>query len=114
MRIIDAIEHYNVPTQNTHAPHFSSNEENIRENIRNGSLDECIVEIELQARGVEFNDTNMPPEIARVQESFSKMFSIMGKEESKKEVTVAEAKEILRQEAADKLLKHDQMKREAL
>jgi len=38
----------------------------------------------------------------------------MGKEDTKKEVTVAEAKEILAQEASDKLLNHDQMKREAL
>lgn len=114
----EAIEHYVIDTLTqkllSNSSQFSSNEEEIRENIRNGTLDECIVEIELQARGVEFNDTNMPPEIARVQESFSKMFSIMGKEESKKEVTVAEAKEILRQEAAEKLLNHDQMKREAL
>lgn len=114
----EAIEHYVIDTLTqkllSNSSQLSSNEEKIRENIRNGTLDECIVEIELQARGVEFNDTNMPPEIARVQESFSKMFSIMGKEESKKEVTVAEAKEILRQEAAEKLLNHDQMKREAL
>jgi len=114
----EAIEHYVIDTLTqkllSNSSQFSSNEEEIRENIRNGTLDECIVEIELQARGVEFNDTNMPPEIARVQESFSKMFSIMGKEESKKEVTVAEAKDILRQEAAEKLLNHDQMKREAL
>ncbi|HLD24086.1 MAG TPA: ATP-dependent protease ATPase subunit HslU [Sulfuricurvum sp.] len=114
----EAIEHYIIDTLTqkllSNTSHFSSNEEEIRENIRNGTLDECIVEIELQARGVEFNDTNMPPEIARVQESFSRMFSIMGKEEGEKEVTVAEAKEILRQEAADKLLNYDQMKREAL
>lgn len=114
----ETIEHYVIDTLTQKllcdSSHLSSSEEKLRENIRKGTLDETIVEIELQARGVEFNDTNMPPEIARVQESFSKMFSIMGKEESKKEVTVAEAKEILRQEAADKLLNHDQMKREAL
>jgi len=114
----DAIEHYVIDSLTkkllSNSSHFSSDEENIRENIRNGTLDESIVEIELQARGVEFNDTSMPPEIARVQESFSKMFSIMGKEEGKKEVTVAEAKEILRQEGADKLFNYDQIKREAL
>ncbi|MBV5321867.1 MAG: ATP-dependent protease ATPase subunit HslU [Sulfuricurvum sp.] len=92
----------------------SLNESELREQVRDGEWDGHIVEIELQARGVEFNDTNMPPEIARVQESFSRMFSIMGKEESSKKVTVAEAKEILRQEASEKLLNHDQMKHEAL
>ncbi len=123
----EAIEHYILDTL-THKllpepSHFMSNEEKvtyeatkaeIRENILRGNLDESIVEIEIPTRGIEFNDTNMPPEIARVQESFSKMFSVMGKEETKKEICIAEAKEILRQEAAEKLLNHDQMKREAL
>ncbi|WP_295056071.1 HslU--HslV peptidase ATPase subunit [Sulfuricurvum sp.] len=123
----EAIEHYIIDTLarklHSEAPIFPNGEEKARyetskshlsEKIRNGEMDECIVEIELSKGGIEFNDTNMPPEIARVQESFSKMFSVMGKEENKKEVTVAEAKEILRQEAAENLLNHDQIKREAL
>ncbi len=114
----EAIEHYVLDTLTqkllSDPAYLSSDETALRELIRNGTMDGHIVEIELQARGVEFNDTNMPPEIARVQESFSKMFSVMGKEDTKKEVTVAEAKEILAQEASDKLLNHDQMKREAL
>lgn len=114
----EAIEHYVLDTLTqkllSDPAYLSSDETTLRELIRNGTMDGHIVEIELQARGVEFNDTNMPPEIARVQESFSKMFSVMGKEDTKKEVTVAEAKEILAQEASDKLLNHDQMKREAL
>jgi len=123
----EAIEHYIIDTL-THklhsdAPHFPTEEEKARhetsklelsQKIRNGEMDDHMVEIELSARGIEFNDTNMPPEIARVQESFSKMFSVIGKEENKKEVSVAEAKEILSQEAAEKLLNHDQIKREAL
>lgn len=123
----EAIEHYIIDTlaRKLHSgvPLLPNGEEKARyetsksqliEKIRNGEMDECIVEIELSKGGIEFNDTNMPPEIARVQESFSKMFSVMGKEENKKEVTVAEAKEILRQEAAENLLNHDQIKREAL
>ena len=42
------------------------------------------------------------------------MFSVMGKEESKKEVTIKEAKELLRQEASETLLNQEQIKREAL
>lgn len=123
----DAIEQYVIDTlTNKLLPepsHFSSDEQKIeyetskiqvKEKIINGILDETIIEIDLPSRGIEFNDTNMPPEIARVQESFSKMFSVMGKEENKREVSVAEAKEILAQEASEKLLNHDQMKREAL
>jgi len=123
----DAIEQYVIDllTRKLYSapPHFPTAEEKARheaskdelsEKIRSGKMDDHIVEIELSAGSIEFNDTNMPPEIARVQESFSKMFSVIGKEENKKEVTVAEAREILRQEAADKLLNHDQIKREAL
>jgi ATP-dependent HslUV protease ATP-binding subunit HslU len=114
----DSIENYVLDTliqklQSLPSTH-SLNESKLREQIRAGEWDKQSVEIELQSHGIEFNDTNMPPEIARVQESFSRMFSIMGKEESSKKLTVAEAKEILRQEASDKLLNHDQMKHEAL
>lgn len=123
----EAIEDYVIDTLtrklHPEPPHFPTEEEKARqeasrsllsEKIRNGEMDDALVEIELSHGGIEFNDTNMPPEIARVQESFSKMFAVMGKEESKKELSVAEAKMILAQEAAEKLLNHDQMKREAL
>lgn len=93
---------------------YESAKNELKEKILNGRMDENLVEIEISSRGIEFNDTNMPPEIARVQESFSKMFSVMGKEESKKELRIAEAKMILRQEAAEKLLNYDQIKQEAL
>ncbi|MGD9969290.1 MAG: HslU--HslV peptidase ATPase subunit [Sulfuricurvum sp.] len=94
---------------------YDTSKERMKQRILSGEMDNKTIEIDLpKTNGVEFNDTNMPPEIARVQESFSKMFSVMGKEDSKKEVTIKEAKEILRQEAAEKLLNHDQIKREAL
>lgn len=93
---------------------YESAKSELKDKILNGTMDEHLVEIEISSRGIEFNDTNMPPEIARVQESFSKMFSIIGKEESKKELRIAEAKTILRQEAAEKLLNYDQIKQEAL
>lgn len=94
---------------------YDTSKERMKQRILSGEMDNKTIEIDLpKTNGIEFNDTNMPPEIARVQESFSKMFSVMGKEDSKKEVTIKEAKEILRQEAAEKLLNHDQIKREAL
>jgi len=123
----EAIEHYVLDTLTRkllpEPEHFASDKEQVqyetakiemKAKILRGDMDAAVVEIELPKGGIEFNDTNMPPEIARVQESFSKMFSVMGKEEAKKELSVAEAKEILAQEASDKLLNHDQMKREAL
>ncbi|MDD3770119.1 ATP-dependent protease ATPase subunit HslU [Sulfuricurvum sp. IAE1] len=93
---------------------YTASKERMKERIANGEMDERTIEIDLPKGNVEFNDTNMPPEIARVQESFSRMFSVMGKEDSKKEVTVKEAKEILRQEASETLLNQEQIKREAL
>lgn len=106
--VIDTILSKLTSLQNT----FSTDE--MREKLLSGELDSSIIEIDLPIGNIEFNDTNMPPEIAKVQESFSKMFAVMGKEDNKKEVTVKEAKELLRQAAADNLLNHDQIKREAL
>lgn len=93
---------------------YNDSKERMKARIVNNEMDDRVIEIDMPKSGIEFNDTNMPPEIAKVQESFSKMFTVMGKEEQKKEVTVKEAKTLLRQEAADKLLNHDQIKREAL
>lgn len=94
---------------------YQEAKERMRERILSGEMDALMIEIDLpKSGGVEFNDTNMPPEIAKVQESFSRMFSVMGKEETKKEVSVKEARELLRHEASEKLLNHDQIKREAL
>ncbi|MCK9373879.1 MAG: HslU--HslV peptidase ATPase subunit [Sulfuricurvum sp.] len=123
----EAIEEYVIDTILSKLlpspPHFSNDtkkqeydhsRERMRAKLLSGELDSRIIEIDLPKGNLEFNDTNMPPEIAKVQESFSKMFSVMGKEESKKEVTVKESRELLRQVAADNLLNHDQIKREAL
>ncbi len=123
----DAIEQYVLDTitrkllpepshfaSETKKAEYDASKERMRERILSGEMDERMIEIDLPKSSVEFNDTNIPPEMARVQESFSRMFAVMGKEENKKEVSVAEAKEILRHEGAEKLLNHDQIKREAL
>jgi len=93
---------------------YDSLKSKMTEKIKNGEMDDKVIEIDIPNNTIEFNDTNMPPEIAKVQESFSKMFSVMGKEDTKKEVSVKEAKELLRQEVAERLLNHDQIKRDAL
>jgi len=79
-----------------------------------GELDDKTIEIELEKIHIEFNDTNLPPEMAKVQESFSKVFSQMNREENKKEVTVKEAKSILRSEASAKLVDSASINAEAL
>lgn len=112
----DAIENYVMDTISSKLSQLDNtlSAEAMRNKIASGELDAWVIEIDLPKGYIEFNDTNMPPEIAKVQESFSKMFAVMGKEENKKEVTIKEAKELLRQAASENLLNHDQIKREAL
>jgi len=83
--------------------------------VESGEMDDKIIEIELDSNStIEFNDTNLPPEMAKVQESFSKVFSTLNKEDKKKEVTVKDAKVLLRQEASAKLLDMNSLTAEAL
>lgn len=93
---------------------YAKSKERMKERLLRGDMDDKTIEIDLPKLSVEFNDTNMPPEMAKVQESFSKMFSNFNKEEAKKEVTVKEAKEILKTEAADKLLDMEAIRAKAI
>jgi ATP-dependent HslUV protease ATP-binding subunit HslU len=82
--------------------------------IESGEMDDKIIELEIEKLNIEFNDTNLPPEMAKVQESFSKVFATINKEDNKKEVTVKDAKTLLRQEASTKLLDMTSVNAEAL
>ncbi len=82
--------------------------------VINGEMDDRIIQIEFDKIHIEFNDTNLPPEMAKVQESFSKIFETMNKEDKKKDVTVKDAKELLKHEAASKLLDMVSINNEAL
>ena len=87
---------------------------NMEKSVISGDMDDKIIELEIQKIQVEFNDTNLPPEMAKVQESFSKVFSQMNKEDNKQEVTVKDAKSILKLEASSKLLDSININAEAL
>jgi ATP-dependent HslUV protease ATP-binding subunit HslU len=93
---------------------YADSRERMRERVINGEMDERVIEIEMPQGGVEFADTNMPPEMAKMQESFSKMFSTLSKEKLKKEVKVIDAIGILDAEASEKLLDMDAIRSEAL
>jgi len=83
--------------------------------VEAGEMDDKVIEIDIEPNiSVEFNDTNLPPEMAKVQESFSKVFSTLNKEENKKELSVKDAKTVLRQEASAKLLDMNSVTAEAL
>jgi len=82
--------------------------------VESGEMDERTIELEIDKVNIEFNDTNLPPEMAKVQESFSKVFATINKEDNKKEVSVKDAKILLRQEASHKLLDMTHIHAEAL
>ncbi len=82
--------------------------------VQAGDMDERRIEIEIAKINVEFNDSNLPPEMVKVQDSLSQMFTSMNTNSTKKEITVKEAKESLKHEAIDKLLDQEAIRVEAL
>jgi len=88
--------------------------EAMEKRVESGEMDDKTIELEFDKIHVEFDDTNLPPEMAKVQESFSKIFDTMNKEDNKKEVTVKDAKSILKLEASHKLLDMTNINAEAL
>jgi len=93
---------------------YKHSRERMKEKVLNGDMDEKTIEIDMPKNSIDFNDTNMPPEMAKVQESFSQMFAGLNKDDLKKEVSVFDAKHILRTEAGDKLLDMNAIHNEAL
>ena len=82
--------------------------------VESGEMDDKVITIEIDSKiHVEFDDTNLPPEMVKVQESFSKVFSQLNKEDNKKEVSVKVAKEMLKAEASSKLLDMSSIHEEA-
>jgi ATP-dependent HslUV protease ATP-binding subunit HslU len=89
--------------------------ETMEKKVESGEMDDKIIEIEIDTNmHVEFADTNLPPEMIKVQESFSKVFSQMNKDDKKKEVSVKDAKIMLRVEASSKLIDSNSINAEAL
>lgn len=88
--------------------------EAMEKRVQSGEMDDKIIELEFDKINIEFDDSNLPPEMAKVQESFSQIFSSINKEDKKKEVSVKEAKSILKLEASHKLLDMASINAEAL
>ncbi|MDR1460103.1 MAG: HslU--HslV peptidase ATPase subunit [Campylobacteraceae bacterium] len=88
--------------------------EKMREKLIAGDLDGLNIEVDLRQNNSEFgDDSNMPSEMIKVQESFIRILNA-GQNSIKKEMSVKEAKEALRVEAADKILNNEVIKREAV
>ena len=87
----------------------------MEEKVLNGDLDDKKIEIEVPKRAsVEIIDSSGPVDFSSVQESLNQMLSGLGKDKVKKEVTIKDAKLLLRSVASEKLLDHESIKIEAL
>ncbi|WRB08078.1 HslU--HslV peptidase ATPase subunit [Helicobacter pylori] len=84
----------------------------MQQRIAQGELDSREIEIEVRKKSIEI-DSNVPPEILRVQENLIKVFH---KEQNKvkKTLSVKEAKEALKAEISDTLLDGEAIKMEGL
>lgn len=91
---------------------YAKSYEKMLNRLRNGELDELSIEIEVQQNQLEAG-SNVPPDMAQMQESFIKIIGIGGKN-IKKEMKVKDAKKALQSEANDKILDLESVKTEAL
>ena len=91
---------------------YAKSYEKMLNRLRNGELDELSIEIEVQQNTLEAG-SNVPPDMAQMQESFIKIIGIGGKN-IKKEMKVKDAKKALQSEANDKILDLESVKTEAL
>ncbi|GAA7840906.1 HslU--HslV peptidase ATPase subunit [Helicobacter pylori] len=84
----------------------------MQQRIAQGELDSREIEIEVRKKSIEI-DSNVPPEILRVQENLIKVFH-KEQDRVKKTLSVKEAKEALKAEISDTLLDSEAIKIEGL
>ncbi|WP_128481409.1 HslU--HslV peptidase ATPase subunit [Helicobacter pylori] len=84
----------------------------MQQRIAQGELDSREIEIEVRKKSIEI-DSNVPPEILRVQENLIKVFH-KEHDKVKKTLSVKEAKEALKTEISDTLLDSESIKMEGL
>ncbi len=84
----------------------------MQQRIVQGELDSREIEIEVRKKSIEI-DSNVPPEILRVQENLIKVFH-KEHDKVKKTLSVKEAKEALKAEISDTLLDTESIKMEGL
>ncbi|GAA7329273.1 HslU--HslV peptidase ATPase subunit [Helicobacter pylori] len=84
----------------------------MQQRIAQGELESREIEIEVRKKSIEI-DSNVPPEILRVQENLIKVFH-KEQDKIKKTLSVKEAKEALKAEISDTLLDGEAIKMEGL
>ncbi len=85
----------------------------MQEKFTKGELDHLKIKI-VMPNNPTMPEEGLPPQMIQVQESIVKVLGGMGKKGPEKEVTVADAKKILAQEASEELFDEEQLKALAL
>jgi len=87
----------------------------MEEKLLNGELDDKKIEIDVQKNAkVEILDTNIPLDMNVMQENISNMINSIKKESIKKEVTIKNARKILKNKISNNLLDQETIKEKAL
>ncbi|EAH4473399.1 ATP-dependent protease ATPase subunit HslU [Campylobacter coli] len=90
---------------------YKNSLEKMRTKLRNGDLDESVIEIEISQNMFDTNP-NLPPEMGAMQD-IVKVIGV-GSKKVKKEMKIKDAKNALKNEAAEKILDQESIKSEAL
>lgn len=94
---------------------YETSYEKMKQKVISGEIDNLKIEISMPKKPIDFGDAGgVPPEVIKVQESIAKVFVGTNKDDLKKEVTVREAKDLLRYEASESLLDTEAIKQEGL
>jgi ATP-dependent HslUV protease ATP-binding subunit HslU len=115
--VIDEITKKLIPPLPKNAPEEKQKEyehtfNRMKERVKKGEVDHLKITVEVDE---DMNmDDNLPPEMVKAQESIVKIIGIFNKNKEKKEVTVKEAKELLKRQAAEKFINKEELKKEAI
>ncbi|EKA9804965.1 ATP-dependent protease ATPase subunit HslU [Campylobacter coli] len=90
---------------------YKNSLEKMRTKLRNGDLDESVIEIEI-SQSIFDTNPNLPPEMGAMQD-IVKVIGV-GSKKVKKEMKIKDAKNALKNEAAEKILDQESIKSEAL
>ncbi|MGE0638673.1 MAG: ATP-dependent protease ATPase subunit HslU [Thermoanaerobaculia bacterium] len=94
-------------------PDFAATREKLREKLRSGALDERTVEIEVEESGAPSLEMFTPQGVEEVGINLKEMMPGLFSRKRRQKVTVAEARDALVAEEAEKLIDRQQLAREA-
>jgi len=87
----------------------------MEDKVLSGAMDDKKITIELPKKThVEIVDSNLPMDMSAISESINSMMGKMGKEKIQKEVTIKEAKKLLRSVAGENIMDKEALQNEAV